>query len=382
MATALTNGYNVIINQKVGSVNTPIYPFTRTANVKDSQGNTLDEIIATLATKDFGNYVPDFTGEEVSNLRFLRNDNTWATIQSASTTQAGVVQLSDSTNTADSTVAATSAAVKAVKDAVDALDTSATSQFVKKTQLGVATDGDNTGVATLDTNGYVPSTQLPSYVDDVLEVSVSEDKTSATNEAGHAVTPESGKIYVDCVGEAPTNNTFRWSGTRFVEISESLAIGTTATTAFDGARGLIAYNHTLAQHARVDATLTEASETNGYIKVNGSDVLVYTHPQAEGASATNPHGTTAADVGLGKVENKTATEILAELTSANVAAALGYTAADSSVLATASNSGMMSASYAKKADQTLESAISTEAPTFDGTGIWFQIVSSDAVAGA
>ena len=47
-----------------------------------------------------------------------------------------------------------------------------------------------------------------------------------------------------------------------------------------------------------DATKVEKSSTNGNIKINGSETTVYTHP-----SGTNPHGTTASDIGLGNVNN-------------------------------------------------------------------------------
>lgn len=372
MANPLQAGYNIIINQKVGNTNTPIYPFTRTANVKDATGNTLDEIIATLATKAEANYVPSSEGEVTSNLRFLRNDNTWATIQDASTTQKGVVQLSDEVNLEDSTVAATAKAVKTVKDAVDTLGTSVANDFVKKAQLGVATADGVTGVATLDETGKVPAAQLPSFVDDVIDAKIAADLSSATTPEGVAITPESSKIYVD----VDTNKTYRWSGTTFVVISDSLALGETASTAFAGDKGKVAYEHSQSDHARVDATKTEGSDNNGYLKINGSEVLVYTHPSVDGASETNPHGTTAADVGLGKVENKTAAEILDEMSKENVTTALGYTPANEATLATSSNNGMMSSAYAAKLDNCMETAVSVEAPTFTN-GIWFQIVSEE-----
>ena len=80
------------------------------------------------------------------------------------------------------------------------------------------------GSASLDENGKVPASQLPSYVDDVLEY----DNVEAFPETG-----ESGKIYV----AKDTNLTYRWSGTQYVEISPSLALGETASTAFPGDRG-------------------------------------------------------------------------------------------------------------------------------------------------
>ena len=70
-----------------------------------------------------------------------------------------------------------------------------------------------------------------------------------------------------------------------------------------------------------NATKVEKSNTNGNIKVNGSEVNVYTHP----GSGSNPHGTTKADLGLSNVENKSATTILNELTKSNINKALGFT---------------------------------------------------------
>ena len=369
MAKVLTSGVNIIIHNKVGAKNTPIYPFTKTANVCNAEGKTVDEIVADLLPKADaqGRLVPETTGETMSNLRFLRNDNTWATIQNASTTVKGVVQLSSATDSADETLAATPKAVKAVMDAVTALETTVGDDYVKADKIGV-----NNGVASLDATGKVPSTQLPSYVDDVVEVKVAADLASATAaEGGAAITPESGKIYVD----VDTNKTYRWSGTKYVVISDTLALGETATTAYAGDKGKIAYEHSQATHARVDATKVEASTENGKIKINGTETTVYTHPSVEGASATNPHGTTKADVGLGKVENKTGAEIRAELTKTEVTTALTYEPADKT-LATASANGLMSKEYAAKLDGCMPISVSATAPTTDG--LWFEIVSEDA----
>lgn len=78
--------------------------------------------------------------------------------------------------------------------------------------------------------GTVPASQLPSYVDDVLEYA---------NLAVFPVTGESGKIYV----AIDTNITYRWTGTAYVEISASLALGETSGSAYRGDRGKTAYNH-------------------------------------------------------------------------------------------------------------------------------------------
>ena len=154
--------------------------------------------------------------------------------------------------------------------------------------------GANNGVAELDSTGKVPSSQLPSYVDDVIEGYYYNSKFYKESTHTTEITGESGKIYVDLT----SSKTYRWSGSAYAEISASLALGETETTAYRGDRGKTAYEHSQAVHARTDATKVEASSTNGYIKIDGTDTAVYTHP-----SGTNPHGTTAADVGLGNVGN-------------------------------------------------------------------------------
>ena len=90
---------------------------------------------------------------------------------------------------------------------------------VNNSLLGVAN-----GVATLDGDGKVPSSQLPSYVDDVVEYDVVGDFPSEG---------ERSKIYV----ALDTGKMYRWSGTQYTEISSSLTIGETSGTAYDGAKG-------------------------------------------------------------------------------------------------------------------------------------------------
>lgn len=84
------------------------------------------------------------------------------------------------------------------------------------------------GVAELDSGGKVPSSMLPSYVDDVLEYS---------SVSGFPATGESGKIYVDTT----TNKSYRWGGSAYVAIASDLALGETPSTAYRGDRGAEAY---------------------------------------------------------------------------------------------------------------------------------------------
>ena len=122
---------------------------------------------------------------------------------------------------------------------------------VKRSEMGVAG-----GVATLDQEGKVPSSQLPSFVDDVIEVD-SYDNLPTTGEAG--------KIYVT----KDTNLTYRWSGSKYVEISASLALGETSSTAYAGDKG----------KATTDSLNAHLADFN------------------------NPHKVDKAQVGLGNVDN-------------------------------------------------------------------------------
>lgn len=100
--------------------------------------------------------------------------------------------------------------------------------------------GTANGYAELDAGGKVPSSQLPSYVDDVLEFASQEDFPGSG---------ETGKIYV----AQDTNKTYRWSGSNYVEIGKSIALGETSSTAYRGDRGKVAYDHSQTAHAPVDA---------------------------------------------------------------------------------------------------------------------------------
>lgn len=100
--------------------------------------------------------------------------------------------------------------------------------------------GTASGVAELDSNGKVPSSQLPSYVDDVIEGYYYNGKFYEESAHTTEITGETGKIYIDLSG---TNKTYRWSGSGYTEISESLALGETSSTAYRGDRGKTAYDH-------------------------------------------------------------------------------------------------------------------------------------------
>lgn len=276
----LAAGYNIVIKQKVGNTNTPLYPSTAVEFVFDKDGNSLATLLSGITGQ---NFVPDYSGETTSNLRFLRNDNTWADIQSASTSQAGVVQLTNDYSVVSGEPSQTLALTqKGASDLKSAIDTALTN-YVLVSQLGVSSttgEGAVTGVATLDTNGKVPSTQLPSYVDDVIEGYLNngafyKTKTPGAEEGDPAtysdeVTAEGGKIYVDI----DSKKTYRYAGAGagYVEISESIVIGTTQGTAYDGAAG--AALATKLDTVTEGANKVEASTTTGNILIDSVETVV------------------------------------------------------------------------------------------------------------
>ena len=103
--------------------------------------------------------------------------------------------------------------------------------------------------ADLDDSGLIPAAQLPSYVDDIIEKS---------SKASFPTTGETGKIYVD----TSTNLTYRWGGSAYVEISPSLALGETSSTAYRGDLGKVAYTHAVSDHLYAGSSAKGGSATS------------------------------------------------------------------------------------------------------------------------
>ena len=187
----------------------------------------------------------------------------------------GQIPVAGTSNPAmDGTASAGSATTWAKSDHVHPTDTSRMAANLK----GVAN-----GVAELDENGKVLSSQLPGFVDDVIEGYYYNSKFY--KEAAHAteITPEAGKIYVDL----STEKTYRWGGSAYVEISPSLALGETSSTAYRGDRGKTAYDH--------------SQVTSG-----------------------NPHNVSKSDVGLGNVDNKSEATIKSDFTGSIASGNTGF----------------------------------------------------------
>lgn len=141
--------------------------------------------------------------------------------------------------------------------------------------------GAASGVAELDATGKVPAAQLPSYVDDVVDGYLSGGKMY--KEAAHTteIAGESGKVYIDLAN----GKTYRWSGTAYAEISASLALGETSSTAYRGDRGKVAYDHSQTAHA--PATAEQNVQSDWSVTDSGSDAYIKNKPTSFPANGGN-----------------------------------------------------------------------------------------------
>lgn len=144
--------------------------------------------------------------------------------------------------------------------------------------------GAANGVASLDASGRIPASQIPGGFDNIEEYD---------NLAAFPTTGEDGKIYV----AKDTNLTYRWTGSQYVEISPSLALGETATTAYRGDRGKVAYDHS---------------------QVSGNSTIHHTHANKE---LLDSYTQTEADLAnaVAKVHEHSNKDVLDGITSSDVA---------------------------------------------------------------
>lgn len=171
----------------------------------------------------------------------------------------------------------------------------------------ISTKGQPGGLAELDSTGKVPAAQLPSYVDDVLEYST---------KAQFPQTGETGKIYV----AKDTNLTYRWTGTQYLEISQSLALGETSSTAYPGDKGKANRDALNSMPTKLTSYLTPTTSTGELVKINykyaAKDGLNYGPLQDDNidipsATTTNAGAMSAVDKGrlddlydeFGSIEN-------------------------------------------------------------------------------
>ena len=176
-------------------------------------------------------------------------------------------------------------------------------------KLNTSLKGSANGLAELDANGKVPSSQLPSFVDDIIEGYLSGGKFYKESAHTTEITGETGKIYIDLA----TNKTYRWSGSAFVIVSETLALGETSSTAYRGDRGKIAYEHSQTAHAPSNAEVNQNAFSNVVV---GSTTIT-----ADSKTDT----LTLAGSNVTITPDATNDKVTIGITKANVTSALGYT---------------------------------------------------------
>lgn len=155
---------------------------------------------------------------------------------------------------------------------------------------------DITSVNASAITGVIDAVHLPSFVDDVIEGYYSNSKFYKTKSSDGVyateITGESGKIYVNL----NDNKTYRWSGSAYVVISETIALGETSTTAYRGDRGKTAYDHASAHGSAFASglykiTTNAAGHVTAATAVVKTDITglgipaqdtVYTHPTTSG----------------------------------------------------------------------------------------------------
>ena len=195
--------------------------------------------------------------------------STWNAKASTSTATASTSGLMSAADKAKLDGIASNATKITVDDAISSTSTNPVQNKVINTLLASKSNTNHThayiptsqkgssgGVAELDGTGKVPASQLPSFVDDVIDGYLNNGKlyTTRSGSSGNytysgEITGESGKIYIDL----NTEKTYRWSGNSYVVISETIAIGETSSTAYRGDRGKIAYDHSQTAHAPSNA---------------------------------------------------------------------------------------------------------------------------------
>lgn len=137
--------------------------------------------------------------------------------------------------------------------------------------------------------GVLSSSQLPSYVDDVIEGYLSSSKFYKTKNSDGTysteITGEAGKIYTDL----NTNKVYRWSGSAYVVISDTITLGETSSTAYRGDRGKIAYNHSQATGNPHGTTIAQISGLQSQLdsKASSSHTHNYAGSSSAGGSATS-----------------------------------------------------------------------------------------------
>ena len=229
----------------------------------NSTYNIKDDSAITSISKNHNNITITYRDGTTSTINDPYYDSIYATeIQGGDLIVTGSARFLNTINGSISGNAATAtSATKATQDGNGAV--------ISTTYLKVAQKGVANGLAELDANGIIVSSQLPSFVDDVIEGYYYNNKFYKESTHTTQITGETGKIYVNLESGTDQNKTYRWSGSAFVVISETLALGETSSTAYRGDRGKTAYDHATDSSRLTTATASGlykvASTAQGHI---------------------------------------------------------------------------------------------------------------------
>ena len=303
------------IHDNVGSINSQI----EALNIRtDSNGAAIDTINSTIAdhlrnyTSLKNNYYSFRTYTE--NVLNSINSSINSLGTSLDTLHNQFVELDEKFDNVENEVAKVEAYLEEAKLLVRQLEDRVTQALVDmeafKREVRGEIDtfrisiGQPNGIAPLDTNGMVPASHLPSYVDDVLEFA---------SKAAFPIAGETGKIYVSL----DDNLTYRWSGSAYIEISKSLGLGETTSTAYPGNKGKKNADDIAAHKADTNNPHRVTKDQLGLDKVNNTadidkpistvqraalDVLTNSL-DSHVDDTSNPHNVTKEQVGLGNVDN-------------------------------------------------------------------------------
>lgn len=135
--------------------------------------------------------------------------------------------------------------------------------------------GANNGIASLDNSGKVPSSQLPGFVDDVIEgyYKEADDRFYEESTFETLITPVEGKSWVD----KSTNKSYRWTGSVYVRVDEGVQLGETSDTAYAGNKGKANADAIADINSKISAT---ASSSNLLQTANEVKTSTYSAAQA------------------------------------------------------------------------------------------------------
>ena len=244
------------VDEQLQLINSDINDINETVEGKVSKDNIVNDLNSTDSSKVLsakqGNVLKDLVDEKVSSTTF---DQHLEDVNAAIDEKLDKNAVVNGLNSTDSDKALAAAQGKALNDRIDnimsddegvvesaknatsadtasnatQLDGHDADYFAKATDIPDVSDvirtgskGVANGVATLDSNGLIPSDQLPSYVDDVIEGYISEDHTKfyTDQQMTNLITGERGKIYVD-ITNVNTTQSYRWSGSVYTPIVTS-----------------------------------------------------------------------------------------------------------------------------------------------------------------